>query len=207
MLFSTRRFAPVVFLGISIIISWLTIINYLPPSLLKRFSEEGVSRGIEMRKEVWKIGLFQIMEHPIIGVGIGNSALLAREYYSVALFKYGIPINFHLSPWNPPSPQFPSMIRDIHNVYLTAFAEGGIIAFALLLWLILSLVKSLLSAINKTSPGFPCWRLGVTIGAFFFFVLTTGLSEPCLMSKYFWFSFSLIIAFERIVGRTDVVNS
>jgi O-antigen ligase len=203
----TKRFASVVFFGLSLILGWFVVKNYTHPRLLERFSKGRVLEGIQGRKEVWKIGLIEIMEHPVRGVGIGNSALLASEYYSVASVKYGIIINFWLSSWNPPSPLYPSAIRDIHNAYITAFAEGGIIGFSLLLWLILSLVKSYFSTIRKTPPGSPYWRLGLTIGAFFFFVLTTGLSEPDLMSKYFWFSFSLIIAFERIVGRTDVVNS
>jgi len=76
-----------------------------------------------------KIGISMIKESPTFGVGIGESVLHMKQYST--------------------TPLKPSQIQPIHNYFLLAASELGIIGALLLLWFFLSHLKSL--AYNLTT--------------------------------------------------------
>jgi len=185
----------------------LAALYLLPESILTRYQLINLKQGTLGRFEVFKIGVVEFMEHPVLGVGLGNSALLSSSYYIIALKKYGITINYYLNPWRPPSPYYPLFIRDVHNIYLEAAAEGGIIAFVLLMWLLYSLIKSYFTSFKVLSPGSDIWQMGIVIGAFLVYVLVTGFSEPIITKKFLWLSLALVLSLRRVAGNMKAPNS
>jgi O-antigen ligase len=147
------------------------------------------------------MGLIEFREHPILGLGLGNSYLQASSYYSIALYKYGITLGGRLSSWEPYEASLPSYIRDIHNVYIQIAAEGGIVGFTLFIWFINSLLSVLFKNLRKVLENPEMFQLGLAIASMFVFVLVVGLSEPALNRKYFWLVPGLILAFARIINQ------
>lgn len=171
---------------------------YFPSPLRQRFAKGMVEEGLAGRIECWKIGLVQILEHPLVGVGYGNSPLLFQSTQAIALSKYGVSINYPGSPWEPWGIAYPLYIRDIHNVYLQIWAEGGVIAFILLVLFLLSLGRLLFGKLRDLSLSPGMGQIGLVIALYFIALLIVMLSEPCFERKYLWLSFGLILAFHRV---------
>jgi O-antigen ligase len=147
------------------------------------------------------MGLIEFIEHPILGMGLGNSYLEASSAYNIALYKYGTFLGGRLSTWNPWEASMPLFIRDIHNIYIQLLAEGGIVGFILFIWLIYSLLSVLFKNLRRVYENPEMFLLGLGIASMFVFVLVSGLSEPALNYKYFWLAPGLIMAFTRIIKR------
>jgi O-antigen ligase len=182
--------------------------NFLPEQLKGRFQVSSLQQGFGGRVESWKMGIVEILEHPLFGVGFGNSFLFAGETYQIALHKYGIFINYPLGPPASPLPTiFPLYIRDIHNAYIQVWAEGGLFAFGIFLWFIISLLSSFIKALKKVSPGSELWQFGLVILASVVTALISAFSEPALLMKYFWFTLALALGFTRIARHQYHVHS
>jgi O-antigen ligase len=183
----------------------LGVLGYLsytlaPMPVKQRYEKETVSSGFKTRIECWKIGVVEILEAPILGVGLSNSGLLADPIRAIALSKYGINISATLATdWVPYAYYMPVGIRDIHNIYLEVCAEGGLITLAIFIWFIVSIAKMLFKSLRMVPMYSELWQMGLGLLASFVFVLFIGMSEPVLNRKIFWSIFGLIIAFYRIV--------
>lgn len=183
----------------------LGVLGYLsytlaPMPVKQRYEKETVFTGFKDRMECWKIGVVEILEAPILGVGLSNSGLLADSIRAIALSKYGINISARLATdWVPYEYYYPLGIRDIHNIYLEVCAESGLITLAIFIWFIVSIAKMLFKSLRMVPMYSELWQMGLGLLASFVFVLFIGMSEPVLNRKIFWSIFGLIIAFYRIV--------
>jgi O-antigen ligase len=104
-----------------IVFSLLTSFLIFRPYLLTRATisdQATVERGMYNQ-----IGLKMIKDKPIFGVGIGERVLHMQQFSSVKLW-----------PWQ---------IQPIHNYFLLAAAELGIMGSLILIWIFLSHLKSL----------------------------------------------------------------
>jgi O-antigen ligase len=192
---------------LALIAIFLLILNFLPERTKTRYAMESLSEGIfgygGGRIHYWKMGLIEFIEHPILGLGLGNSYLEASSAYIIALYKYGTSLGGHLSPWEGSGVSLPLYIRDIHNVYIEILAEGGIVGFMIFIWLIYSLLGVLFKNLRRVYENPEMFQLGLAIASMFVFVLVGGLSEPSLNRKYFWLVPGLIMAFARIINQSD----
>jgi len=182
-------------------------LNFLPEKTRARYTEESFREGAfgyrGGRLHYWKMGLIEFIEHPILGMGLGNSYLEASSAYNIALYKYGTFLGGRLSTWNPLEASMPLFIRDIHNIYIELLAEGGIVGFMIFIWLIYSLLSVLFKNLRRVYENPEMFQLGLAIASMFVFVLAGGLSEPALNRKYFWLVPGLIMAFARIINQSD----
>jgi len=80
-----------------------------------------------------KIGLKMVEQHPVMGLGIGDSMLHMNQYSPIPLQSW--------------------QIQPIHNYFLLAAAEVGIVGALILLWIFLSHINSLWRRI-KTEKDF-----------------------------------------------------
>ena len=89
----------------------------LSPGALQRvttFDSSGTGRS-----ELWRVAWYMAEDHPIVGVGVNNYPVLAADYVR----RPGALHFVHLIVNRP---------HEVHNVYLQAFAETGVIGLVLL---------------------------------------------------------------------------
>lgn len=80
----------------------------------------------------WQAGWQMFVEHPLVGVGVGN--------YPAAYDNYSLPA-------------WPEALGHAHNYYLNMAAETGLLGVAALLLLIGSIYRALLSGLRRHQPG------------------------------------------------------
>jgi O-antigen ligase len=101
-----------------------------------------VSDGASLERVFYaKIGLKMVADHPVFGVGIGESMLHMQQYSP-----------FKLLPWQ---------IQPIHNYFLLAAAEIGIPGALILLWFFMYHLYLLIKK-TKSSDGFSTYYLLLT---------------------------------------------
>lgn len=103
------------------------------------------SDGKTSRKEIWLATIELIKEYPIFGVGFGA--------YSIGITK------FDKSSGN-------LALQQAHNDYLEILANGGLIAFVLMLIFILLLIKRIMVQMKSESTFRQASCFGATIGIF-----------------------------------------
>lgn len=84
--------------------------------------------AFQERLLLWRSTKKIILDHPILGVGIGNSAGKYEEL----------------------SHYYPTKYRYTHNLYLNITAELGLIGLALFLWLCVSIARAFFNFLRKT---------------------------------------------------------
>lgn len=102
------------------------------PFLLKNLGQPEWARSVELRLWSWKTGMAMFLEHPGLGVGLGQYQLGFLEYKSKLLtegetVEYYVPRSVHA-----------------HNEYVEVTAETGILGVVALLWALTILFKELL---------------------------------------------------------------
>ncbi len=106
-----------IYISLAIIFaSLLTSSIIFRPYLLTRATISGSASS--QRIAYNRIGVEMIKEHPLFGVGLGESVPLMNEFSTVRLL-----------PWD---------IQPIHNYFLLTAAETGIIGALILIWIFLS---------------------------------------------------------------------
>ena len=95
-------------------------------SLLIRYSEINIMDSIKDRFEYWRIAARIMVDHPIIGTGLGGYAAMAQGYQTGSVYS-----------------------RYAHNNYLQIFAELGVFGFITYIWLVLNPILRGFSIIRK----------------------------------------------------------
>jgi O-antigen ligase len=129
-------------IGLPAVIALVTILSaslLLKPFILAR-TDLSTDQSAKERIFYTKIGLKIIKAHPITGTGIGTSVLHMKQYSPV-----------ELKPWE---------IQPIHNYFLLAAAELGIVGAIILIYLFISYLKNLFLLVwNKNT--FSIYRLSL----------------------------------------------
>ena len=147
---------------------------FLPDHFYHRLNEAATDRGTG-RYDIWLAGLEIIKHSPIIGVGLANFPVAYQKFAGYAhVFFHGYGRGY---------------TRAAHNMYLSVFAEMGVIGFALLMTAILSQMRAVsrVLAIRRPRDYF-----GIALEAACWGQLAAGLSGHIEWSKPFWLSLMLL---------------
>ncbi|MBB5710987.1 O-antigen ligase family protein [Sphingomonas xinjiangensis] len=177
--FRHRPFFPLLIVGG--IVALIAAIPFLPPTLLDRFAAIGnfaQDQTLFRRITYLRIGADLIEHSPIWGVGPGNFPL----YYVTDAYR-----------WMPGREPFP---RELHNTYLDAATEYGLVGFLIFAAL---LAYALLSATRATSALDPMlaacgYALSIALAA----LLVGCFFMPHKDLRYLWLLLALAIQAGRL---------
>lgn len=177
--FRHRRFFPLLIVGG--LVAVLATIPFLPPTLLDRFAaigNFGQDQTLYRRISYLRIGADLLEHSPIWGVGPGNFPL----YYVTAAYR-----------WMPGREPFP---RELHNTYLDAATEYGLIGFlifaALLAYALLSAFRAAASSDRVLAQ---CgYALGIALAG----LLVACFFMPHKDLRYLWLVLGLAIQCGRL---------
>ncbi len=133
------------------------------PSLLKNLGQPEWARSVELRLWSWKIGLAMFLDHPGLGVGLGQYKLGFLQYKSKLLAsgqtaEYYVPRSEHA-----------------HNEYVEAAAEMGVLGVVALLWALATLFKGLPQLLKfETALAQPTHRIRIGLFAGVLVLLIDG---------------------------------
>lgn len=130
----------------------------------------------ELRWAIWQNTLVMVEEHPILGVGLGNHKLMYPLYARRAVVEK---LFSELS-----------QLMNVHNDYLQALSETGLIGFLLLAWFAWVLIRTCLFLLRKASPdkklmtmALMTGLLGLFVDAFFSFPFQRSI-PPMVMAVF-----------------------
>jgi putative inorganic carbon (hco3(-)) transporter len=92
----------------------------------------GENFAVVERMAHWQAAWFMLLEHPLLGVGVGN--------YAAAYDEYALP------GWS-------EALGHAHNYYLNMAAEAGLLGLAALLFLLVEIFRSLARGLRIQRPG------------------------------------------------------
>jgi O-antigen ligase len=137
------------------------------------------------RINLWQVGFRMIVDHPIMGVGIGN--------YERALPRYA-------------RGEMRSVQLRAHNAYVNVAAELGLVGLALFLLLHLQAIRSARAGIQRGERGDdPDLALvSIALETAILVVMLSALSASSEGLKYLWMLFGMSVAAGRMepVGRS-----
>ncbi len=114
------------YLGISVIFFKSTIIDRF---LMKSYSEDVVS--VERRFVMYNQAIDIFIQHPLLGVGLGNY----KDNVQIVYSRYGGRV------YEPNYKILQNVYAYPHNWYLTVLAENGVIGFLVLTWLLATFLQ------------------------------------------------------------------
>ena len=124
------------------------------------------------RLVIWQVGIEMIKDNLLFGVGFGNFSDIFEIY------------SYQHRGWFSNS--------GAHNVYVALLSEIGIIGFSLFCLFLGTIIKNIL----KLSREFIETRNFLL--ALIFYLIIGGLTNSIHLSKYYWFTFGLIITITKI---------
>ena len=168
------------------------VIALMPSFWGPRMVEVRSASGWSGRADIWRVYGTVVLQHPVLGVGLENTWPFFGDYIQEAKDTYGV----HISNVSVAR----STVKDVHNISLKAWAQLGIVGFALLLLLIGLSWKQAYRSLRKTRSGTLEWRLGLVIVLYLVSLFAVGIGEPVMWRKYFWFGLALATTYGRIIS-------
>lgn len=119
-----------------------------------------------------------IWDHPLLGVGLNN--------YALVMPRYNIGGGY---------------VTDVHNIFLLIAAEVGLVGLAAFVWSLVAFFKRGLEFVRRAPVGFP-WLIGLAIVAGSLSVLLHNQADYALMvnpplATLFWFMAGWLMAISR----------
>jgi O-antigen ligase len=158
--------------------------KYLPATIIdpldRRFESLLLSNELgrygDNRFELWAPGLAAAMDHPFLGIGLGNQFLLAGSL---------------------------GMASTTHNLFLDTFLETGIVGALLLLWFLISLLLAWFRAYRRGTGGFH-GEVSLAMMSVFVITMVNAFVEPSFWSPQFAYLFWAAMALapgSRVLGH------
>ncbi|MEW5734784.1 MAG: O-antigen ligase family protein [Thermodesulfobacteriota bacterium] len=110
----------------------------------------------ELRWAIWENTLVMVKEHLLLGVGLGNHKLVYPLYARRAVIEKKF--------------SELSQLMNVHNDYLQALVEVGIIGFAFLVWFFVVMVRTFVFLLKKAEPDKKLFTIAMMTGALGLFV-------------------------------------
>jgi O-antigen ligase len=167
-------------LGAGLLAGALALATVVPPLAWERmwtFSTEdphaiGVS-SVEKRETTIEVALKMVRDYPLLGIGLGNFREVSRQVYYDPYFR-------------PP-----------HNSYLWAAAQGGVIVFALYLYLLWLSWRDLHTIMQLSERDPTMAYMAAALRATFLLSCFFAFFADLFLSPIFYVQIGLIIALRR----------
>jgi len=173
-----KNFALAILPIVLVYLSYEISIRFFNFDLLSRFNEAilEVTRGQSVRAMLMKIAWLTTLNHPILGLGLGN---FISDFPSLSS-------EYHIL-------QYSNSPIAVHNAYLSVSSELGFVGLFLFIIALFSTLKELAKIHKKKAiNGF---IFVDSIFAAFLAGLSLGVFNELNQNKYFWFVIGLIIVF------------
>ena len=105
---------------------------------------------IETRMTVWRIGLVEILAHPVVGIGYGNNSFVKKypEYSPQAQSQI---------------PERAQVISAMHSTFLMVALGSGLPALVCFVWIFVALLRLLLASVPGGSKAWSLVAVGIGI--------------------------------------------
>jgi O-antigen ligase len=147
------------------VIVWTLICAVLAGSALIALSFIGLQQEtidpwtFSARVKTWRIGLQQVVEHPIVGIGYGNDTFSRVYAAEIEADKTKGPVE--------------KVLPALHNTFAMVLMGAGIPALILFLWIIVSVIRELLAGVSFMSlpqNGDVVFRMAIALAVIGFMV-------------------------------------
>jgi O-antigen ligase len=186
LMFRPTRFWGV--LGIILIIIGLFVAPFLFNTTINRFISYDGSTPLGGREILWDAAWRLILDHPIIGVGIGNSEYIVSQYLGI------LPSDVMNSP-------------SVHNPLLSIWSELGFVGIILYLGILLSALWSLIRGYQNYLGNHAEWMLPyypIMLSVFAGYLLTWIKSGGAQMTHTYFLFIGMLFLQETINEKTDI---
>ena len=125
------------------VIIWILIGAVVAGSALIGLSSVGLQQEtidpwtFSARVKTWRLGLQQVLEHPIVGIGFGNDTFSRVYAAEIEADKSKGPVE--------------KILPALHNTFAMVLMGAGVPALILFLWIIVSVIRELLSGVRITN--------------------------------------------------------
>lgn len=152
----------------------IAVIYVAPPALYKRLTLQKGAQTVSYRSGLTKMSLAMIKDHPFAGIGVGNFIPVSNHYF--------IPEVPHATP------------IIVHNCFLQAWVESGILGFLIYLALYIFAARNIYIVFRETDDNFlkvTASALLAALGGYFFYANI----DPFMENEKYWilFAFSVVI--------------
>jgi O-Antigen ligase len=171
------------FLSVALIIGALAIALSPMGRYLETYSQEDQLTTLTGRTPLWEVAIPAIIQKPILGHGYVSSAF-------VSVVLNGV-------PWQA---------EHMHNGFLEALYNTGIIGFALILVIHVIIARNLIRVVRHTQPDSYLYQLGVGCLAFYVNLLINGFANASFAGRA-WHPFMLLIALVVISNKLVEVSN
>ena len=104
--------------------------------------------SMQIRLEIWNLGLLEVMEHPFVGIGYGNDIITKRfQNYPEAI-----------------EPLLRNRSHGMHSLFLMTAIGSGLPALVLIIWLLMATGKALLQGASRAvDPAAYAFLIGTAV--------------------------------------------
>jgi heptosyltransferase-3/putative inorganic carbon (HCO3(-)) transporter len=147
------------------VIVWTLICAVLAGSALIALSFIGLQQEtidpwtFSARVKTWRLGLQQVVEHPIVGIGYGNDTFSRVYAAEIEADKTKGPVE--------------KVLPALHNTFAMVLMGAGVPALILFLWIIVSVIQELLAGVSFMSfplNGDVVFRMAIALAVIGFMV-------------------------------------
>lgn len=172
------------FLSAALVVGTLAIVLSPMGKYLETYSQEDQLTTLTGRTPLWEVAIPAIIQKPILGHGYVSSAF-------VSVVLNGV-------PWQA---------EHMHNGFLEALYNTGIVGFALILMVHIVIARNLIRVVRRSEPDTYLYQLGVGCLALYINLLLNGMANASFAGRA-WHPFMLLIAMVVISNKLmEVSNS
>jgi len=158
----------------------LSITILMPSSVYERLSFQSDTYTVSNRIGLLKMGISMIEDHPITGIGAGNYTTVAHRYLV---------------------PEVRRSDLIIHNCFLQAWIENGILGFIAYITLYLFAARNIYVVLKESEDRFinaTAVAMMATLGGYFFYANI----DPMLTNERYWIFFALTVVLYNLHKAT-----
>lgn len=158
------------FLGGVLVVGFLAIMLSPMSRYLENYVQDDQAATLTGRIDLWGVALPAVLQKPIIGHGYVSSAFISLQVNGI--------------PWEA---------GHMHNGFLEALYDNGIIGFILILAIQIVIIRNLLHIIRHSAPDHYTYQIGVGCFAVYVNLLINGMANASFAGKA-WHPFMLLLA-------------
>ena len=196
LLFIVRRQQLIVWILIGVVLAGSLLITL---SLIGFQQETTDPWTFSARVKTWRLGLQQVVEHPIVGAGFGNDTFSKVYAAEIEADKDKGPVE--------------KVLPALHNTFAMVLMGSGVPAFLLFVWIIVCAIQELLAGVRVSDlrPSGPMvFRMAIALAVIGFVVRNLfDYMFAGSLATLFWILVAIGLSFkaEQSLGRSGIEAS
>jgi O-antigen ligase len=163
--------------------------GYLSNYVVSRLTiSEIIQTGGTGRVNIWKVGLNMFLDHPMLGVGIGN---FPDAYYYYAPNYY----------WASKE------MNGSHSDLINIGTELGLIGLILFLGMLIYIGMRFLPLFKKPKPRPGIYSMMILLLGLWSYIFTVGMTSVTINRKFYWITLVLVEVVIKLFNKTPELGS